>query len=220
MSADPAHLSRLAARTRELVADLEATRADVLSPADLNRALRQLLRNQAEIIDALARTGRAAAPAAAPEPEQAAPEPEPVNALLVATPAAPPATNGAAAHAIVVEPAAPADDAPATPLSERLLDERRTLPKHIARSVVEEFDNRDKSYEKGLDKLNRWVAGGAGTPFQWRGDRAYLNLNGAGEAAVKNYEDQLMSRMGFSRRLGRLDVPGLQGEVIIYERPG
>ncbi|MCO5169393.1 MAG: hypothetical protein M9894_23870 [Planctomycetes bacterium] len=232
MSGDPAHLARLAERTRELVADLEATRADVLSLADLNRALRQLLRNQAELLDVLARAPMAPAAeqrasgrvAATPD----APEPEPVVSLEPAplVPAAASPLNGAATHAAAVEAViaagadAPADDDDDRPLAVRLLDEKRVLPHHIARSVVEAFDNRDKSYDKGLDKLNRWVAGGAGTPFQWRGDRAYLNLNGAGAAAVKNYEEQLMSRMGFSRRLGRLDVPGLQGEVIIYERPG
>lgn len=225
-------LARLAERTRELVSDLEASRADVLSVADLNRAMRQLLRNQAAILDALS------APGSAPS----APAPR-VAAKIVVTPAAPHgSTNGAAMHDVAdpspathrardVEDvgapdpeAAHASDAPPAAdagqgLAELVLQESRVLPGHLARGIVEEFDNRDKSYEKGLDKLNRWVSGGAGTPFQWRGDRAYLNLNGAGPTAVKNYEEQLMSRMGFSRRLGRLVVPGLQGEVIIYERP-
>jgi hypothetical protein len=127
------------------------------------------------------------------------------------------------ASSVSAAPAAAAAQAAAAAagisMAEQVLQESRTLPGSLARVVVEEFDNRDKSYEKGLDKLNRWVAGGAGTPFQWRGDRAYLNVNGAGPQSVKNYEEQLMSRMGFSRRLGRLVVPGLQGEIIIYERP-
>jgi hypothetical protein len=85
--------------------------------------------------------------------------------------------------------------------------------------LVELFDNRDKDYEKGLDKLNRWTAGGAGTPFQLRGDRAYLNLDATGPESARNYEEQLMTRMGFSRRLGRLQVPGLTGVIVVYERP-
>lgn len=272
----PGELTRLAARTRELVLDLEASRADVLSVADLNRALRQVLRNQVAIIDALAASqarqpdglsasaSSPAAPVTAPSPMAPTPvaagsgtagavaaahsgafarpadlvgsgaqarraaEPlvfEPDEASVPAVPALN-GTNGAAK----LESPAPSgggeaqgdEPAPAqgASVAEQVLREVRVLPVHIARSVVEAFDNRDKNYDKGLEKLNRWVAGGTGTPFQWRGDRAYLNPNGAGAAAVKNYEEQLMSRMGFSRRLGRLVVPGLQGEVIIYERPG
>lgn len=252
-------LQRLAARTRELVLDLDATRADVLSVADLNRALRQVLRNQVAIIDFLAgsrarlpddaRAAEARLPddAQARRPEASRTTPRPGASQASARPGVEPlvfepdelavpalsGNNGPSNGAVRLEAGqgaeAPAstDDAPtaapegaAASVAEQILRELRVLPVHIARSVVEEFDNRDKSYDKGLDKLNRWVAGGTGTPFQWRGDRAYLNPNGAGPAAVKNYEEQLMSRMGFSRRLGRLVVPGLQGEVIIYERPG
>lgn len=242
---DPTPLARLADRTRELVLDLETQRADVLSVADLNRALRQVLRNQVAILDALAGGAQAAAPsirvtatakaAAAPasgngaEGKNGAAKHDAGVGVWSATDAREREADVAAAPAEAACAAAPApavDDAPAPaaptdkdPAIEQLLQESRVLPTHLARGIVEEFDNRDKSYEKGLEKLNRWVSGGAGTPFQWRGDRAYLNLNGAGPAAVKNYEEQLMSRMGFSRRLGRLVVPGLQGEVIIYERP-
>ncbi len=295
----PGELTRLAARTRELVLDLEASRADVLSVADLNRALRQVLRNQVAIIEALAGSqaprpdgalaivarqpdgpsasaSSPAAPVTAPSPM--APSPMPPAPVAPAPVAAGSGTAGAVAAAHSGALARPADLAgsgaqarrvaeplvfepdevsvPAVPalngtngaakleapapgpagegeaqgdesapaqgasVAEQVLREVRVLPVHVARSVVEAFDNRDKNYDKGLEKLNRWVAGGTGTPFQWRGDRAYLNPNGAGAAAIKNYEEQLMSRMGFSRRLGRLVVPGLQGEVIIYERPG
>lgn len=253
----PGDLGRLAARTRELVLDLEAARADVLSVADLNRALRQVLRNQVVILECLAASqapavaapsspaastgGAASGSQAAPRPDASAAHARLAEASgsqgrrqaepLVFEPDEPPvaALNGTHAAAKLNVPAAEAAEAaPATAaaptaegsVAEQVLRESRVLPVHIARSVVEAFDNRDKDYDKGLEKLNRWVSGGAGTPFQWRGDRAYLNLNGAGAAAVKNYEEQLMSRMGFSRRLGRLVVPGLQGEVIIYERPG
>lgn len=252
----PADLGRLAARTRELVLDLETTRADVLSVADLNRALRQVLRNQVSILEFLAGSGLQPAPsgegATATLATQVLPRPQASSQALPRPEAhAAPAASGAQAR--LGEPLVFEPDEPAVPalngtngaarleapvdldageaasstsaaaelsVAEQVLREARVLSVHMARSVVEAFDNRDKNYDKGLEKLNRWVSGGAGTPFQWRGDRAYLNPNGAGAAAVKNYEEQLMSRMGFSRRLGRLVVPGLQGEVIIYERPG
>jgi hypothetical protein len=105
-------------------------------------------------------------------------------------------------------------------LAEAILNETRELGPSIARLFVEEFDNRDKIYDKGLEKLNRWIGGGQqGTPFQWRGDRAYLNHTGARPAGVRKYEEQLMKRMGFSRRLGLLAVPDLRGEIVVYERP-
>lgn len=246
-------LLRLAARTRELVLDLEAARADVLSVADLNRALRQVLRNQVAILDALAASqvrqpegalavGIAAgsqAPRSTPTPPAAPVGDAAASSGAQRRPSEPlvfepdePApgagrNNGTGAAPLAAEPATATAEAPSaaapgegTSLAEQILREPRVVPAHMARSIVEAFDNRDKNYDKGLEKLNRWVSGGAGTPFQWRGDRAYLNLNGAGAASAKNYEEQLMSRMGFSRRLGRLVVPGLQGEVIIYERPG
>lgn len=124
--------------------------------------------------------------------------------------------NGSANGASAATAAPP----PGTSYAEAWLNEKRTVPSHLARQFVCQFDNRDKDYDKGLDKLNRWVAAGsAGTPFQWRGDQAYLSLSGAAASSIRNYEDQLMTRMGFSRRLGRLDVPGLEGEIVIYERP-
>ena len=105
-------------------------------------------------------------------------------------------------------------------LAAELLNETRILEAGLARACVAQFDNRDNDYAKGLEKLNRWTAGGTGgTPFQWRGERAYLNVNGASPSGVRNYDEQLMNRMGFSRRIGRLVVPGLQGEVVVYERP-
>ncbi len=105
-------------------------------------------------------------------------------------------------------------------LAEAILNEKRELGPSVARIFIAEFDNRDKIYEKGLEKLNRWIGGGqSGTPFQWRGDRAYLNLSGAGPVGVRKYEEQLMKRMGFSRRLGRLAVSDLSGEIVVYERP-
>lgn len=161
---------------------------------------------------------------------------EPVRELL-AEPRSPGAThgqgpvngngslNGATAPASAPAPAsasgaqAPEGAAPPS-VAEAWLNETRVVPSYLARQLVSQFDNRDKDYDKGLDKLNRWIsAGGAGTPFQWRGDQAYLNLNGTVATSARNYEDQLMTRMGFSRRLGRLDVPGLEGEIVIYERP-
>ena len=54
MTADRDRLRYLAASSQELLEDLDRTRADVLAPSDLNRALRQILRNQAAILEALA----------------------------------------------------------------------------------------------------------------------------------------------------------------------
>lgn len=309
-------LLRLASRSRELIDDLDGSRPELLSPPDLNRALKQILRNEVAILEFLssvatpgaglhsrpahrptgavppgtgaappgggprnglapqARPGGRSSIAVRPRPPAERPSPykpspykpapgegddgpddeveevgawsrpdepvppvEPVPPLGPVNGAAP--RNGAAHAPEAPEPAAPtfapapAPEAaaeavaspapaaadPAVSLAESLLQETRTLPGSLARVVVELFDNRDKDYTKGLDKLNRWVSGGAGTPFQWRGERAYLNLNGAGKAAVKNYEEQLMTRMGFSKRLGRLVVPGLLGEIVVYERP-
>ncbi len=293
-------LLRLASRSRELIDDLDGSRPELLSPPDLNRALKQILRNEVAILEFLssvaapgeglqsrqaprpggvtppatgapppggpprnglapqARPGgrssiaiRPRPPADRPSPYKAKPdEPaeeeleevgawsrpdEPVPPVETARvngtsphdgaahspePAAPSfPTSAEAAPEAAPEQVSPAADAPTVSLAESLLQETKTLPGSLARVVVELFDNRDKDYAKGLDKLNRWVSGGAGTPFQWRGERAYLNLNGAGKAAVKNYEEQLMTRMGFSKRLGRLVVPGLLGEIVVYERP-
>jgi hypothetical protein len=296
-------LLRLASRSRELIDDLDGSRPELLSPPDLNRALKQILRNEVAILEFLSSVAApgeglqsrptprptstppatGAAPPGGPARNGLAPQARPGGRSSIAIRPRPPAerpspykatkqdesaeeleevgawsrpddpvppvetarANGTApqngaAHAHEPEPAAPsfptsaepaaaeaapdsaspaAAEAPAVSLAESLLQETKTLPGSLARVVVELFDNRDKDYAKGLDKLNRWVSGGAGTPFQWRGERAYLNLNGAGKAAVKNYEEQLMTRMGFSKRLGRLVVPGLLGEIVVYERP-
>ena len=113
------------------------------------------------------------------------------------------------------------EDTPSEPESYAYawLGEARVVPFYVARGFVEAFDNRDKDFDKGLEKLNRWVSGSGGTPIQYRADRAYLNVHAGSAHSVKNYEVQLMERMGFSRRLGRLEVEGLDGEVVVYERP-
>ena len=263
----PEKLFRLAARTRELVEELDRARPDLLSLTELNRALRHILATQAAILEALAQDDGAPA-SALPAPSGSASrhhirvtpsgaekrgparidldpgeledpilDLEPVQEDLVAPPkpAAPardessssprPGANGNGASA-PAESAGQAADATAEALppgassAEAWRNEKRTVPNALARQFVCQFDNRDKDYDKGLDKLNRWIsAGSSGTPFQWRGDQAYLNLNGSAASTARNYEDQLMTRMGFSRRLGRLDVPGLAGEIMIYERP-
>jgi len=261
--ARPRRLSKLSERTRDLLEDLEQTRADVLSPADLNRALRQVLRNQVAILESLAGGGEPGAGLGASDASpriRVGPGRTPHNGA--GAPVARPAGLGSrdeddddehedpilelteeeyeevASVDLVGEGLArvaggakpPAGEAAADEVEERiaagatraeaLLAEKRIVPTYLARIFVEQFDNRDKDFDKGLNKLNKWLAAGAsGTPFQWRGNRAYLNLNGGGAATVKNYEEQLMTRMGFSRRLGRLEVPGLEGEVVVYERP-
>lgn len=256
-------LRRLAERSRALLDELDLQRQDVLSVTELNRTLRQVLRNQVALLEAvaLAEPGRPLTIRAQPRPAEAA-EPVPAGPSESAARARPctpftasPAVDDDEGLEVVEEPrpapglggsgavmrphgarngslngstqAAQVEGEPASDpsadggesLAVRLLDERRHVPAGLARVLIEVFDNRDNDYAKGLDKMNRWVAGGAGTPFQWRGDRAYLNLNGVGPQAVKGYEEQLMVRMGFSRRLGRLVVPGLDGEIVVYERP-
>jgi hypothetical protein len=250
MSADD--LQALIERTRALVGDLAVARQDVLSVADLNRSIQQILRNQLAILESLtarpvdqnAATTAQRRPLVEKGTDQPAAEDgwsfEPQISLRPKDPNERPESG--------FEPI-PIDDerddprqrdvskvtrietgelneiledlgAEAGSLAESVLDESRELPPTLARGFVERFDNRDKIYEKGLEKLNRWVAGGTtGTPFQWRGDAAYLNLNGAAPAGIRKYEEQLMKRMGFSRRLGRLAVPQLDGEVVVYERP-
>lgn len=211
---DTQRLERLAERTRELIEDMDRAHPELLSIAELNRALRQILANQAALLESQARAELTVSQAAA-------------RPQIKVTPAPTPAAE---------EPAEAAEDAveddddddgldASSPASagdrqETVLGPLKTVPGYVARQFIEQFDNRDKDYDKGLEKMNRWIAAGtSGTPFQWRGDRAYLNLNGAGSTSARNYQEQLMTRMGFSRRVGRLEVPGLEGEVVVYERP-
>lgn len=209
-SGDGARLERLAQRSEELLEDLDHARGDVLSVSDLNRTLKQVLRNQVEILRSLS-----AAPA-------------PIVALASAAPA--PATSevrveGDGLSLDAGEPEAgdpassdPASSDPAT-RAEALLGVTATIMGARARQAVADFDHRDKDFDKGLAKLKSWTEGGSGTPFQLRGDRAYLNINGSSPEGVKSYEKNLMQRMGFARRLGVLEVEGLVGEVVLYERP-
>lgn len=242
-------LRTLSQRTRSLLEDLDGTRQDVLSVADLNRALRQVLKNQVAILDSLvgdqgdpnARTTaqpRAAVNGTSPritlrqkDAEQATEAPASSRPPLTDDePDDPKKRDLTGVDRLetgeLKQMLGPLGEVPDQPelqqgsLALRVLNEDRELASYEARSFVEAFDNRDKDYAKGLEKLNRWVNGGqSGTPFQWRGDRAYLNLNGAAAEGVRRYEQQLMKRMGFSRRLGRLVVPDLKGDIVVYERP-
>jgi hypothetical protein len=88
-----------------------------------------------------------------------------------------------------------------------------------AREIVEEFDNRDHTFDRGLEKLNSWAAGGKGAlPFQKRDTHAYVNRSASSEAMIARVESELMGREGFGRRLGRLKVDGLDGDILVYER--
>lgn len=209
-------LQRLFRVTRELVEDLDGGRPELLSVSDLNRALRQVLRNQVAILDALAAL-------AAPEPAAPSASSSPGEVVAVRTFSADAELAPRNGHGRRAEPEEQGGGAPAAGGGSRagvLVGETRELDPHLARVCVEQFDNRDQSYERGLEKLNRWTSGGTGgTPYQWRGDRAYLNLTEASPTGAKTYEEQLTQRMGFSRRLGRLVVPGLLGEIVVYERP-
>lgn len=243
-------LSHLANRTRDLLEDLDRTRQDVLAPADLNRTLRQILRNQQSILSALANIGITPndRPASAPALQASAPlisiQPKPATETDDDLPPADPELtldsdelaslvgdlkhtkhkNGSGQQTRPETKTngrvrAPAVHTSETPEGDDALSEKRVVPPTLAKVFVERFDNQDRDFEKGLVKLNRWVsAGTGGTPFQMRDDWAYLNLKGASPAGVRNYEEQLMKRMGFGRRVGRLELPGLVGDIVVYER--
>jgi hypothetical protein len=206
---DTQRLERLAERTRELLEDMDRARPELLSIAELNRAMRQLLANQAALLETLARRDLSESQAAA------RPQIKVTPTLIQPEDTSTPPTEAPGLEAEEVT-----DEGEGGERSETVLGPIKTVPGYVARQFIEQFDNRDKDYDKGLEKMNRWIAAGtSGTPFQWRGDRAYLNLNGAGSTSARNYQEQLMTRMGFSRRVGRLEVPGLDGEVVVYERP-
>jgi hypothetical protein len=115
---------------------------------------------------------------------------------------------GSSKTAEVEAPQAPASTTP--PLLSEVEGDR-------ARAIVEEFDNRDHMFERGLEKLNSWIAGGRGAlPFQKRENHAYLNRTANSEAMIARIETELMSREGFTVRLGRLKVDGLEGEILVY----
>lgn len=183
-------LRALAERSESLLADLASTRDDVLAPVDLNRMLRQVLTNQAALLRRMA-GGAPSSPTAA---ETSAP-------------------RGAALGDEAEE------SAPAEPLSkaEVFLGVKEAMGEIRSRACVAAFDHRDRDFDSGLEKLNRWTEGNGGTPFQVREDVAYLNVGSSADSA-KRYEKNLMERMGFNRRLGRLAISGLSGEIVVYER--
>lgn len=111
------------------------------------------------------------------------------------------------------------EPAPAAPPSnaEVFLGVKNAVVESRTRVYVAAFDHRDQDFDAGLEKLNRWTEGNGGTPFQVREDVAYLNVGSSAESAQR-YEKNLMERMGFNRRLGRLTVSGLSGEIVVYER--
>lgn len=216
-------LRRLFRNTRDLLEEMETSRQDLLSVVELNRALKQVLTNQAAILEALA-----AAPAS-PEVKVSPVEASRVDAVAGALDVAAAHRNGngavvVRAKAEAVESASDRESDASEPERDgpravQVLGEEREVDRGAAFLYVEAFDNRDQSFDRGLEKLNAWISGGGGTPYQWRGDRAYLNVSVASPAGLLAYEEQLMNRMGFSRRIGRLVVPGLVGEIVVYERP-
>lgn len=111
------------------------------------------------------------------------------------------------------------EPAPAEPpcKAEVFLGVKVALGETRSRVCVAAFDHRDRDFNSGLEKLNRWTEGNGGTPFQVREDVAYLNVGSSAESAQR-YEKNLMERMGFNRRLGRLAISGLSGEIVVYER--
>lgn len=211
-----AELVAQARRSQALLKDLSAARDDVLAPVDLNRILRLLLANQSAMMSVLAQVSGGGSGLTAPSQQLP-------SALTTDSPAAPapaPAPEPTAGEPTAGEPAAGETSGPETSasLAEQFLGVLDLVRGAAARGFVEAFDHRDKDFAKGLEKLNRWTEGTGGTPFQVREDRAYLNLGSSAEGAQR-YEKNLMERMGFSRRIGRLTISGLEGEVVVYERP-
>lgn len=197
--APPESLLDLAAETRALVQRLESNlraNPERLSIASFNQAVARTLRNQVAILEVLSRligAGREGGTRAPVPADAVADGSDDVDV----TPDQP----------IRIPAPAPAPGAPAPQVA--------GFP---ARTFVEAFDNRDRSFDRGLEKLNLWVGGGGGTPFQYRGTRAYLNVSGLGPDNVLRFEELLMERMGFSIRLGRLVIDGLRGEIVVYEK--
>lgn len=251
-SDNPSPLERLARRSEGLLDDLDHAREDVLSVGELNRTLKQVLRNQVAIMRALAQGEQSQAPLAQPvngarvngargvvvrrkhvngashvNGDGLPDEDEGFTKQTGATGVDPEeraqiGVGALRAHEVEDEPetqddAEAADEAES--IAQRVLGVTKTVSQLMARQIVSDFDHRENDFEKGLDKLQRWTEGESGTPFQLRGNRAYLNLSRkATDEGVQNYEKNLMQRMGFGRRLGRLQVPGLSGEVVVYER--
>ena len=271
--ANPSQLEQLAARTEELLAELDWERADTLSLTDLNRTLRVLLRGQAAILrgqsallrglqsgglpsgglpsgglpsgglpsggwEAGGHEARSTSPTPAAKTELAETELErparlapslevdglPTTAQVLGLEGGASAPEGETSPPRSESTTLEDGASPETPqignaLAAELLGVSTTVEGRLARELVAAFDHREQDYDKGLEKLNRWTEGTGGTPFQLRGGRAYLNVGGSSREGVQSYEQNLMKRMGFVRRLGRLVIPGLDGVVVIYERP-
>ena len=189
LQTDPSSALRaLAERSESLLADLSSTRDDVLAPVDLNRMLRQVLTNQAALLRTMA-GGDFSDLTLAPQGDLASAGEETEE----------PAPAGLPNNA------------------EAFLGVKEALGEIQSRACVAAFDHRDRDFNSGLEKLNRWTEGNGGTPFQVREDVAYLNVGSSAESALR-YEKNLMERMGFNRRLGRLAISGLSGEIVVYER--
>lgn len=124
-----------------------------------------------------------------------------------------PTSEGASAVEVASEPV----PAGIPSNAEAFLGVKKTLGEGMSRARVAAFDHRDRDFASGLEKLNRWTEGTGGTPFQVREDVAYLNVGSSADSAQR-YEKNLMERMGFNCRLGRLTAPGLVGEIVVYER--
>ena len=191
--ADGLGLRELAERSESLLGDLSSSRDDLIAPVDLNRILRQLLTNQAALLRALS-TPSGPLPAVVPSrvvPARTVPSER------------------------VTHESEPHQSEPSR--AQAFLGVDRSIDEGEAQRLVASFDHRDRDFAAGLEKLNRWTDGAGGTPFQVREDVAFLNV-GSSEDGAKRYEKNLMERMGFNRRLGRLAISGLLGEIVVYER--
>ncbi len=200
-----AELVEQADETRRLIA-----RFSEESEAWRTKALLACLKNDQAILEALASVLGAAA-----TPRPVAPQPATPGEFAGVRPTV---SGSELAGLVVVEEVEAVRVVRAEPVAEALATEPVVeLPR--ARSIIEEFDNRDHLYDRGLEKLNSWVAGGRGAlPFQKRDSHAYLNRGANSEAMIARIESELMGREGFTRRLGKLKVEGLSGDILVYER--
>lgn len=99
----------------------------------------------------------------------------------------------------------------------------RSVSQSVLQDAVRAFDKRDNMFERGLKKLNDWLAcpsGGPGLPYQLRPQRnyAYLNTTGLTDEKILEREGRLIEYFQYSHRLGRLDHAEIRGEVWLYRK--
>lgn len=132
------------------------------------------------------------------------------------------------------ELSAPAGEAPSAKTKEPIRGERAErngsatpippavddLTKAESARALQAFDNRDHNLKRGLQKMNDWLSGVTGTPFQHRPQQhfAFLRVSGLSADKILDRERDLKRYTRLTQRLGRLKYEGLEGEVWLYGR--